>query len=43
MKNTRSTRKKAKYNKNIKDLNIDEGHLIKGRTWTTLLTNINEM
>ena len=35
--------KKAKYNKKMKVLNIDEGNLVKTNTWTPLLANINEM
>ena len=35
--------KKAKYNKKMKVLNIDEGNLVKTNTWTPLLANINDM
>ena len=35
--------KKAKFNKKIKVLNMDEGNLVKTNTWTPLLANINEM
>ena len=34
---------KAKYNKKMKVLNIDEGNLVKTNTWTPLLANINDM
>ena len=35
--------KKAKYNKKMKVLNIDEGNLVKTNTWTPLLASINNM
>ena len=35
--------KKAKYNKKMKVLNINEGNLVKTNTWTPLLANINDM
>ena len=35
--------KKAKCNKKMKVLNIDEGNLVKTNTWTPLLANINDM
>ena len=35
--------KKAKYNKKMKVLNIDEGNLVKTNTWTPQLANINDM
>ena len=35
--------KKAKYNKKMKVLNIDEGNLVKTNTWTPLLADINDM
>ena len=35
--------KKAKYNKKMKVLNLDEGNLVKTNTWTPLLANINDM
>ena len=35
--------KKAKYNKNIKVLNRDEGNLVKTNTWTPLLAYVKEM